>query len=74
MIEVYYLPSYTPEINSDKCLIYELKQGVRALSPACSQAQLQKKVHGPMRKLQALPGRAKSYFKHSNIRYAGERI
>jgi len=74
LIEVYYLPAYTPEMNPDEYLNCDLKQGIRASSPARSQAQLQKKVLGHMRKLQALPNRVKSYFRHPNIRYAAEGI
>lgn len=70
LIEVYYLPAYTPEMNPDEYLNCDLKQGIRASSPARNQAQLQKKVLGHMRKLQALPRRVKSYFLHPNIRYA----
>ena len=70
LIEVYYLPAYTPEMNPDEYLNCDLKQGIRASSPARTQAQLQKKVLGHMRKLQALPSRVKRYFLHPNIRYA----
>jgi len=69
-IEVYYLPAYTPEMNPDEYLNGDLKQGIRASSPSRSQEQLEKKVLGYMRKLQALPGRIKSYFKHPQIQYA----
>ena len=69
-IEVYYLPAYTPELNPDEYLNCDLKQGIRASSPARNQKQLERKVLGIMRKLQALPGRVKSYFSHPAIQYA----
>lgn len=69
-IEVYYLPAYTPEMNPDEYLNCDLKQGIRASSPARNQKQLERKVLGIMRKLQALPGRVKSYFSHPAIQYA----
>ncbi len=69
-IEVYYLPAYTPEMNPDEYLNCDLKQGIRASSPARTQGQLEKKVLSHMRKLQALPSRVKSYFLHPAIQYA----
>ncbi len=70
LIEVYYLPAYTPEMNPDEYLNCDLKQGIRASSPAHNQKQLTNKILGHMRKLQKLPGRVKSYFKHPHIQYA----
>jgi transposase len=74
LIEVYYLPAYTPELNPDEYLNCDLKQGIRASSPARNQAQLKKKVLGHMRKLQAPPDRVKGYFLHPSIRYAASGI
>ena len=70
LIEVYYLPSYTPEMNPDEYLNCDLKQGIRASSPARNQRQLEKKILSHMRRLQALPKRVKSYFQHPAIQYA----
>lgn len=69
-IEVYYLPAYAPDMNPDEYLNGDLKQGIRASSPARNQKQLEKKVLGHMRKLQALPSRIRSYFSHPSIQYA----
>jgi transposase len=69
-IEIYYLPPYTPELNPDEYLNCDLKQGIKASSPARNQKQLERKVLGIMRKLQALPRRVKSYFSHPAIQYA----
>lgn len=73
-IEVFYLPSYSPEMNPDEYLNCDLKQGIRASSPARTQIQLEKKVLGHMRKIQALPQRVISYFSHPAIRYAAAGI
>ncbi|MFQ3247430.1 MAG: transposase [Arenicella sp.] len=70
LIEVYYLPAYTLEMNPDEYLSCDLKQDIRASSPARSQSQLKKEVLGHMRKSQALPSRVRSYFRHPNIHYA----
>jgi hypothetical protein len=73
-IEVFYLPPYSPDMNPDEYLNCDLKQGIRASSPARTQTQLEKKVLGHMRKIQALPQRVISYFLHPAIRYAATGI
>ena len=73
-IEVYYLPSYFPDMNPDEYLNCDLKQGIRASSPARTQAQLEKKVLSHLRKIQALPNRVISYFSHPDIQYASSGI
>jgi len=73
-IEVYYLPSYSPDMNPDEYLNCDLKQGIRASSPARTQAQLEKKVRSHLRKIQKLPNRVISYFSHPAIQYASSGI
>ena len=73
-IEVYYLPAYSPDMNPDESLNCDLKQGIRASSPARTQNQLEKKVLGYMRKIQALPWRVMNYFSHPAIQYAASGI
>lgn len=73
-IEVYFLPSYSPDMNPDEYLNGDLKQGIRASSPARTQGQLEKKVLGRMRKIQNLPRRVISYFSHPLIQYAASGI
>lgn len=73
-IEVYYLPACSPDMNPDEYLNCDLKQGLRVASPARSQAQMEKRVFSHMRKLQALPERIKSYFRHPAIQYAAAGI
>jgi len=69
-IEIFYLPSYSPELNPDEYLNCDLKAGVHSGSPARSKEQLKKKVTRHMRMLQRKSGRVKKYFKHGKIRYA----
>ena len=69
-IEVYYLPSYSPEMNPDEYLNGDLKYHIRSAAPARNMSQLKKTVVGHMRKLQKYPERIRSYFKHRNIAYA----
>lgn len=69
-IEIFYLPSYSPELNPDEYLNCDLKAGVHSGSPARSKEQLKKKVTRHMRMLQRKSGRVKKYFKHKKIQYA----
>lgn len=69
-IELFFLPSYSPELNPDEYLNCDLKAGVHSGTPASSKRQLKKKAISHLRKLQKLPGRVKKYFKHPKIAYA----
>lgn len=69
-IEVFFLPSYSPELNPDEYLNCDLKAGVHSGTPARSQKQLKAKALSHLRKLQKLPGRVMKYFKHPKIKYA----
>ncbi len=69
-IEVFYLPSYSPELNPDECLNADLKDGVTRRAPARSKGQLKKAAVSYLRKLQKLPARVQKYFEHKPVRYA----
>jgi transposase len=69
-IEVFYLPSYSPELNPDECLNADLKDGVTRRAPARSKAQLKKAAISRLRKLQKSPRRVRKYFEHKPVRYA----
>jgi len=69
-IELFYLPSYSPELNPDEYLNGDLKAGVHSRPPSRSQKHLIKKVKSHMVKLQKLPARVSRYFKHPQIAYA----
>ncbi|MCP4252804.1 MAG: IS630 family transposase [Candidatus Scalindua sp.] len=69
-IEVFYLPSYSPELNPDEYLNCDLKAGVHSGKPARTKDQLKKKVRSHMQMLQKKPGRVATYFKHERICYA----
>jgi len=70
VIEVFYLPSYSPELNPDEYLDCDLKAGVHSGKPARSKGQLKKKVISHMRMLQKKPLRVAKYFQHQKINYA----
>jgi len=69
-IEVFFLPSYSPELNPDEYLNCDLKAGVHSGTPARSRKQLKNKALSHLRKLQKLPKRVMKYFKHPKIAYA----
>lgn len=69
-IEVFYLPSYSPELNPDEYLNGDLKQNIRSGLPARSEKDLVRKTRSFMRKLQNRPEHVRNYFKHPKIAYA----
>jgi len=69
-IELFFLPSYSPELNPDEYLNCDLKTGVHSSIPARTSSQLKAKAISHLRKLQKLPARVKKYFRHPKIAYA----
>ena len=69
-IEVFYLPSYSPELNPDECLNADLKRAVGSQAPARSKPDLKRAAIRHMRKLSKSPKRIRSYFRHKPVRYA----
>lgn len=69
-IEVFFLPSYSPELNPDEYLNCDLKAGVHSGVPARNKKQITQKAISHLRKLQKMPGRIMKYFKHPKIAYA----
>ena len=69
-IELFFLPSYSPELNPDEYLNGDLKAGVHSGVPARSKKQLTKKALSHLRMLQKRPDRVKKYFEHTKIAYA----
>ena len=69
-IEVFYLPSDSPELNSDEMLNADLKQAVTTKAPARTKGQLLKTTTSQMRKLQKSPERVKSDFAHTPVKDA----
>ena len=69
-IEVFYLPSYSPELNPDEYLNGDLKQKIRSGLPARTEKELKKKTRSFMCTLQNRPKHVRNYFKHPKIAYA----
>jgi transposase len=69
-IEVFYLPSYSPELNPDEMANADLKQAVTKLAPARTKPQLVKATVRHLRSVQKQPERIRKYFQHAPVRYA----
>jgi hypothetical protein len=69
-IELFFLPSYSPELNPDEYLNCDLKVGVHSGAPARSKSELKNKALAHLRMLQKMPRRVAKYFKHPKIAYA----
>lgn len=69
-IELFFLPSYSPELNPDEYLNCDLKDGVHSKVPSRSKKDLKRKTISHLRKIQKSSKRVKNYFKHPKIAYA----
>jgi hypothetical protein len=69
-LEVFYLPSYSPDRNPDEYLNCDLKQGMSAKPSPKTQEKLRNNVEDHMKMLQQSPERIMKYFKHESIIYA----
>lgn len=70
LIELFFLPSYSPELNPDEYLNCDLKAKISTDKPTKEKGDMKIKLHKHMRSIQAQPERVKSYFKHHKIAYA----
>jgi transposase len=73
-IEVFFLPSYSPELNPTEYLNGDVKQGVHSKPPSRDLGQLKQRLISHLRKLQKLPARIQKYFEHSSIAYAASKL
>ena len=69
-IEVFYLPSYSPELNPDELLNSDLKQRVTTAAPARTKRALTRTAERSLRSIQKQPQRIQSYFQHKHVNYA----
>jgi len=69
-IELFFLPSYSPEKNPDEYLNCDLKQGLSQKPSPKNQEKLTEHLREHMQMLQNSPQRVQTYFKHKDIRYA----
>lgn len=69
-IEMFYLPSYSPQLNPAEYLNCDVKHGVHSKPPTLNLEQLKQRVSSHLHKLQKLPARVRKYFQHPFIAYA----
>jgi transposase len=69
-IEVFYLPSYSPELNPDEGLNADLKQHVTRKAPLRSKQALKQAAISHMHRLSKSPARVRSFFRQKSMAYA----
>ena len=69
-IEVFYLPSYSPELNPDEMLNANLKAAVTSKAPNRRKGQLKQAAIGHLRHLQKTPAKVKQFFQKDSVKYA----
>lgn len=71
-IEVFYLPSYSPELNPEERLNADLKYAMGSKVPARNKTKLRAAASDPMRLIESSPERVKAYFKDPRVADAAD--
>ena len=69
-IEVFYLPSYAPDLNPDERLNGDLKQAIGAKVPVRTKARLKTAAEEHMQTIARSPNRVRAYFLDPKVKYA----
>jgi transposase len=69
-IELFYLPSYSPQLNPEERLNADLKQAMGKQVPVRTLSKLQQAATDFMAKLQQTPERVIAYFQDRHVKYA----
>ena len=69
-IELFYLPSYSPQLNPEERLNADLKQEMGKRVPVKTKAKLREAANDHMAMLEQNPERVMSYFQDRRVRYA----
>lgn len=69
-LEVFYLPSYSPELNPEERLNADLKHVIRRKVPARTKAKLRAAAEEHMAVIGSEPERVKAYFRDPRVKYA----
>jgi len=67
---LFYLPSYSPELNPDEYLNNDLKSGIGLKATPKNEKQMKKNVKSHMAHLQKNPEKVARFFRHKSIKYA----
>ena len=68
-IELFYLPSYSPELNPEERLNADLKQEMGKRVPVRTKAKLREAANDHMAMLENSPQRVMGYFPDHRVRY-----
>ncbi len=69
-LELFFIPSYSPELNPDEYLNRDLKKNVNRTTAPRTEEDLKHNLISFMRKIQKLPRRVCKYFNSKHIAYA----
>jgi len=69
-IEVFYLPSYAPELNPDERLNADLKREIRKRVPTRTKSKLKAAAEQHMAEIEKSPNRIRAYFRDPRVKYA----
>jgi transposase len=69
-IELFYLPSYSPQLNPEERLNADLKQEIGKQVPVRTKTKLREAANSHMKSLERSPERVISYFQDRRVRYA----
>jgi transposase len=69
-IEMFYLPSYSPELNPEERLNADLKQAIGRKVPVRTKAKLRAAANKHMVQLAQSPERVKSFCQDNPVKYA----
>ena len=69
-IELFFLPSYSPELNPVEVANADLKQAIGKLAPARQELQMTKASDTHLRSVQRRPAHVIEYFLHPDVYYA----
>ena len=69
-IELFYLPSYSPELNPEERLNADLKHAIGTRVPARTKAKLKAAATQHMTELENTPEKIRAFFQDPNVRYA----
>ena len=69
-LELFYLPSYSPQLNPEERLDADLKQEMGKRVPVRTKAKLRDAANEHMTMLEQCPARVIGYFQDRRVRYA----
>jgi len=69
-IEVFYLPSYAPELNPDERVNADMKHAIGSKVPLRTKAKLKAAAESHMTTIGIAPERIRAYFQDPRVKYA----